>query len=87
MFSAGLPCLAYRYLCIEELVEDHKNGRLFSNEEELAEELFDSLKGFDGQSTGGTDVLRKYRQNLQDFGKDTWDDQWRKVMIPNVIRQ
>ena len=36
MFSARLPCLAYYYHCIEELVVDGTNGRLFNNQEELA---------------------------------------------------
>lgn len=31
MFSAKLPCIAYSYLCIDELVKDGENGRLFSN--------------------------------------------------------
>ncbi len=31
MFSASLPCIAFNYLCIDELVEDGKNGRLFDN--------------------------------------------------------
>jgi beta-1,4-mannosyltransferase len=37
MFSAQLPCLAYRYPCIDELVQEGTNGRLFSTEEELCE--------------------------------------------------
>ena len=83
MFSARLPCLAYYYHCIEELVVDGTNGRLFSNQEDLANQLFDTLKGFD--SDGRTEVLNKYRRNLSDFGEDGWDAQWRKVMVPAVI--
>jgi beta-1,4-mannosyltransferase len=37
MFSAGLPCLAKDYLCINELVEEGKNVRLFENSEDLCE--------------------------------------------------
>ena len=37
MFSARLPCLAYNYLCIDELVEEGRNGRLFNNAEQLSE--------------------------------------------------
>ena len=36
MFSARLPCLAYKYLCIDELVEDDINGKVFKNKEELS---------------------------------------------------
>jgi beta-1,4-mannosyltransferase len=31
MFSARLPCLAYNYLCINELVEKDVNGDVFEN--------------------------------------------------------
>ena len=79
MFSASLPCLAYDYNCIEELVEDGRNGRLFSNSEQLCDQLFDTLKGF--HYTNKTEVLNKYRANLSDFGKDDWDSQWREVML------
>jgi beta-1,4-mannosyltransferase len=37
MFSTGLPCLAYNYLCIGELVEDNVNGRVFKDQSELSE--------------------------------------------------
>ena len=33
MFSAKLPCLAYDYPCINELVQDGFNGKVFSNAE------------------------------------------------------
>jgi beta-1,4-mannosyltransferase len=70
MFSAGTPCLAYKYLCIDELVEDGRNGRVFANEEELCEQLFDTLKGF---KQGTTETLTKYRENLKGFGDESWD--------------
>ena len=46
MFSAKLPCLAYYYQCIDELVQDGTNGRLFNDAEELSNQLFDTLKNF-----------------------------------------
>jgi beta-1,4-mannosyltransferase len=88
MFSAGLPCLAYDYPCIGELVQDNLNGRLFKNEEDLCEQLFETIKGFDGTNKeGGTDRLRKYRGALKGFGGDGWDAQWKQVMVPAVIRE
>ncbi len=77
MFSAGLPCLAKEYLCINELVEDGKNGRLFDNSEDLCDQLFDTLKA----GLTNNELLTKYRENLKSFAKDTWDDQWKKVLI------
>ena len=84
MFSAQLPCLAFGYLCIEELVRDGKNGRLFNSAEELSNQLFDTLKGFDPVTK--TETLQRYKRALADFGKDGWDDQWRAVMLGNVIK-
>ena len=83
MFSAGLPCLAYEYRCIGELVEDGVNGRVFASDDELTERLFDTLKGFDGVS--GNATLQKYRDNLAEFAKDDWDDQWQRVIIQNGV--
>ena len=71
MFSASTPCLAYKYLCIEELVEDGRNGRVFASEEELCEQLFDTLKTF---KHGTSELLTKYRSNLASFGEETWDE-------------
>ena len=83
MFSAGLPCLAKNYLCIEELVQDGKNGRLFETSEDLCDQLFDTLK-----AGPGNEILTKYRENLRDFAKDTWDDQWRQVILgQGVIKE
>jgi beta-1,4-mannosyltransferase len=72
MFSAKLPCLAYNYLCIEELVQEGINGRLFSNSDDLCDQLFDTLKGF--HYAKGNATLTKYKKNLENFGKDSWDD-------------
>lgn len=85
MFSAGLPCLAYNYLCIDELVQDGTNGRLFKDAGDLAEQLYDTLKGFEFDTK--TPLLVKYRENLKGFAQDSWDDQWKKVMIPAVIKE
>ena len=84
MFSAGLPCLAYDYHCINELVNDGTNGRLFKNSDELCNQLFDTLKGFKFDTK--TPLLANYRSNLSEFGRDSWDDQWKAVMIPSVIQ-
>ena len=82
MFSARLPCLAKNYICIDELVQDGRNGRLFDNSEDLCEQLFETLKG-----GPGNEILSRYRENLQDFVKDTWDEQWKQVVIgQGVIR-
>jgi beta-1,4-mannosyltransferase len=85
MFSAGLPCLAYNYLCIDELVQDGTNGRVFKDSEELSDQIFDTLKGFKYDTK--TPILAKYRENLAEFGRDSWDDQWKATMVPAVIQE
>ncbi len=40
MFGCGLPVLAVRYQCIDELVEENKNGLLFDDESSLAKKVF-----------------------------------------------
>ncbi len=83
MFSAQLPCLAYDYLAIGELVVDGMNGKVFENSEKLSDWLQMALKGFDGTST---DAIRKWKQHLKEFAREDWDAQWERVMINNVIR-
>lgn len=39
MFGCGLPVLARNFACLNELVEDGVNGRVFDNADELADEL------------------------------------------------
>ena len=75
MFSAGLPCLAIGgYPSVGELVKAGDNtsayGRLFSSSEELAQQMAETLRGFDQtDETGGTETLRTWRQNLKEFSK------------------
>ena len=74
MFAAGTPCLAINYQCIDELIQDGQNGRIFSDENELSEQIFETFKGFNGSDEeGGTATLKKYRAALKDFSKQDWD--------------
>lgn len=76
MFSAQLPCFAIEYRSISELVKDKVNGRVFKNEDQLYEML---INGVDNK------MLEMYRGNLKGFSKETWEDQWQRVICGEVL--
>jgi hypothetical protein len=43
------------------------------------------LKGFKYDTK--TPVLAKYRGNLAEFGRDSWDEQWKATIVPAVIKE
>ena len=61
------------------------NGRVFNSAEELAQQIGETLAGFDSQQT--TRELRKWRENLVPFkNKDnSWEFQWQSVMVDKVL--
>ncbi|GLB36587.1 putative glycosyl transferases group 1 [Lyophyllum shimeji] len=46
MFGCGLPVCALDFACLDELVKDGVNGRVFKNSAQLAEQIEDLLTGF-----------------------------------------
>ena len=92
MFAAGLPCLAIGgYPSVGELVKDGVShgddksqfGMLFDTSEELAEQIWATLIGFEGSDEeGGTQGLQKMRKDLAWFVKpeQSWDAQWSRIL-------
>jgi len=78
MFSGQTPCLAIYYRSIDELVLDKVYGRVFKDSDELANQLHETLKGFD--SDNQTETLRRYSENLKEFQKESWEEQWDRVV-------
>ena len=58
MFGSGLPVLALNFLSIGELVLHDKNGLVFNNDEELAQQMINLLE--DGAT------LERYSKYLVD---------------------
>ncbi|KAF5377245.1 hypothetical protein D9615_006405 [Tricholomella constricta] len=56
MFGCGLPVCALDFACLQELVKDGANGRVFKNSSQLAAQFVDLLTGFPG--TPHLDELR-----------------------------
>lgn len=80
MFGCGLPVCAVSYNCLDELVQDGKNGLHFSNAVQLCEQLQELLTGF--PSTSGK--LLQFRENLTAFQNCRWEDEWEKVVAPVI---
>ena len=93
MYAAGLPCLAIGgYPSVQELVLDgskgqlvdaKKYGMLFKTSGELAQQIGQVLKDFDGENEAGpTQILREMRRDLKDFVKEenSWQAQWDRIL-------
>ena len=81
MFGCQVPVCAIGFDCLDELVKDGINGRVFCNGEELARQLFDLLqkkKGDDDDDYDDDDDTRKelerFRQNIR--GMTRWKENW-----------
>jgi beta-1,4-mannosyltransferase len=84
MLGCGLPVLAYRYKCIEELVKYGKTGFLFRDEQELCDQIFGLL--FEEKGS-----LR--RQEVAAFISETfsspsmrWQAGWERDALPLLLK-
>ena len=86
MYSSKLPCFAYNYPTIGELVvsspSKQPNGALFKTSEDLHNLLVSHFK--DGLEASLT-KLESYRQNLDGFVKESWEDHWTEVMVAGKV--
>ena len=84
MFSSNLPCFAYNYPTIGELVEskdngsEKPNGALFKTSEELFALM---ISHFSEGIDVAIEKLKVYRKNLDKFQNESWDDHWKEVML------
>lgn len=80
MFAASLPAFAIEYPAIWELVIDqgeNQNGRIFTDEFDLSEMIFEVLKegGHESES------LARYWRNLDEgFSQERWETHWNLLM-------
>ena len=70
MFGCQVPVCAIGFDCLDELVKDKVNGRVFRDGEELSRQLFELLKGYPVEDT----ELERYRQNIR--GMTRWRENW-----------
>ena len=82
MYGCGLPVCAAKYACIGELVKEGRNGLLFSEAGELADQL---LTLFDGFPATVSRQLRSLTDAVAESGGPRWEDAWEQTVQP-VIR-
>ena len=70
MFGCQVPVCAIGFDCLDELVKDGVNGRVFCDGEELSRQLFDLLKGYPLEDV----KMERYRQNIR--GMTRWRENW-----------
>jgi len=90
MFGAGLPVLAARFACVEELVRGGENGGLFEDAEGLSRHLMRLLLGWGGsgggtKDQGGVELGQLRRTVLDARSLDSWDENWNRYAGPEVL--
>ena len=84
MFSCKVPCFAYDYPTINELViteesgSDKPTGCTFKTEKDLLN-LF--LEHFGDGLEESISKLDVYRKNLEKFVGETWEEHWKDVIL------
>lgn len=82
MYGCGLPVCAVGFDCLSELVQHGKNGMVFAFSSELADQLYDLLRG--STREGSDEKLNQLRQGVAGF--ERWDSNWNRHAAP-VLRE
>ncbi|XP_059058027.1 chitobiosyldiphosphodolichol beta-mannosyltransferase [Achroia grisella] len=75
MFGAGLPVCAYDYNCLNELVENGKNGYTFKNSDELSKLIVTWFEDFPNNDKQNR-IAESMKSKLNEFQKSRWEDNW-----------
>ena len=87
MFGCGVPVLSYNYSCIGELVQEGRNGWLFSNAAGLCQHLKSLFLDFPArQSTLLTKAQNSVRAAQQQKGS-TWESCWEDCVLPVITER
>ena len=78
MFGCSLPVCAARYGCIGELVQEGRNGLLFEDAQQLAQQLLLLLQGFPGKQG----QLQHLHSCLQQQPFPRWQQAWGQHVLP-----
>ena len=81
MYGCGLPVCAAKYDCIGELVKDGRNGLLFGEAGQLADQL---LTLFDGFPASPSRQLTSLTDAVAESGGPRWEDAWAQTVQPLI---
>merc|ERR1719188_349677 len=79
MLGCGVPVCSANYDCIEELVRDGENGRLFRDARELADQFKELFSGFPHGCAG----LRALTRGALRSSERRWTDEWASAGLPH----
>jgi beta-1,4-mannosyltransferase len=86
LFGCEVPVCARGFSCLDELVEDDVNGRIFESSAELQEQLLGLLKPLatspDAWGPHSFGDLARYSRALQ--GRTKWDENWFENALPAI---
>lgn len=79
MLGAGIPVLALKYNCIDELVEEGRTGEVFSDSEELVKRICWCV-------SNKNEVQKKYGVFVEKYGceKNSWENEWETKVFDNL---
>ena len=99
LFGCQVPVLARDFDCLDELVQNDRNGKTFQSSSELASHLFNLLRPLatsksqntptegistsEGMAPHSYGELAKYSDALK--GRKRWDDNWTQHALPLII--
>ncbi len=81
MYGCGLPVCAAKYDCIGELVKDGRNGLLFSEAGELADQLLTLLDGFPASASR---QLTSLTDSVAELSGPRWEEAWAQTVQPLI---
>lgn len=81
MFGANLPVVAVGFKCLDELVQDSKNGLIFHSSDQLFKQLKLLFDGFPNNIS----TLNTLREGTKEFQKIRWEDNWNDVVSPLLM--
>ncbi|KAL1922509.1 uncharacterized protein VTP21DRAFT_10048 [Calcarisporiella thermophila] len=76
MFGCSLPVCALNFECLHELVDNGKNGLIFNDANELADQFESLFKEF-SKNAPRLETMREYAQL---FASTSWADQWNEML-------
>lgn len=75
MFGAGLPVCAFDFKCLNELIENGKNGYTFKNSDELSKLIVLWFEDFPNNKKQNI-IAEKMKTELVKFQESRWEDNW-----------
>ena len=81
MFGCGLPVCAYNFKCLNELVKHNVNSLVFSNAEELSNQIQSWFINFP-DNFEQQQIISQFKNELSIFQQHRWHINWTSKVLP-----